>query len=73
MDPLAFLRTPELHLYDFHMPWSMGIIVIGFVLAWLCSSILERIGVTRYVWHLPLFFTALVVAFSSLVGILLAP
>ncbi len=73
MDPLAFLRTPELRVYDFHMPWSMEIIVIGFVLAAVCTSILERIGVTRHVWHLPLFFMALFVAFSSLIGLLLAP
>jgi hypothetical protein len=31
------------------------------------------LGVTRHVWHLPLFFTALLVAFSSLIGLLLAP
>jgi hypothetical protein len=40
----------------------------GFLIAWLVVAIMERIGLTRYVWHLPLFFVALVILFGSLIG-----
>jgi hypothetical protein len=34
---------------------------------------MEHTGLSRYVWHLPLFFVAMVVLFSSIIGMLLAP
>jgi len=46
---------------------------IGFLLAWLMVAILEYTGLSRYVWHLPLFFIALVVLFASLIGIFFRP
>jgi hypothetical protein len=46
---------------------------IGFLLAWLVVAILEYTGLSRYVWHLPLFFVALVVLFASLTGIFVRP
>jgi hypothetical protein len=73
MDPTHFLRHPEIQISDFGAPWSAAIIIVGFVLAWITQFILERVGFTRHVWYLPLFFLALVVLFSSLVGLVVAP
>jgi len=37
------------------------------------DRIMERTGLSRYVWHLPLFFLALVVLLSSLIGMVFQP
>lgn len=36
-------------------------------------TVLERTGLTRFVWHLPLFFLGLLVLVTSLLGNLLHP
>jgi hypothetical protein len=46
---------------------------LGFLAAWLVVAIMEHTSLSRYVWHLPLFFLALVVLFSSLIGIVVFP
>ena len=45
----------------------------GFLGAWLVVAIMGQTGLSRYVWHLPLFFFALVVLFGSVIGMLLLP
>jgi hypothetical protein len=51
----------------------MAIIVLGFLCAWAVTTVLEHLGLTRHVWHLPLFFAALAVLFGSLIGLFFAP
>ena len=68
-----FLRNAEQQIYDFNTPWSMAIVVLGFLSAWAVTDLLERLGLTRHVWHLPLFFAALAVLFGSLIGLFFAP
>jgi hypothetical protein len=34
---------------------------------------MEYTGLSRYVWHLPLFFIGLVVLFGSLIGMAISP
>jgi hypothetical protein len=51
----------------------MGVSLFGFLTAWLVIAILEWCDLSRHVWHLPLAFLALVVLFSSLIGMLLLP
>ena len=46
---------------------------LGFLAAWLVMAILERTGLSRHLWHLPLFFVALLVLFSSLIGAVFFP
>jgi len=46
---------------------------LGFLLAWLVVAIMEHTGLSRYVWHLPLFFVGLVVLSSSLIGMAVFP
>jgi hypothetical protein len=59
MSVFDYLRNSEQSIYDFNTPWSMAIVVLGFLSAWLVTNILEHLGITRHVWHLPLFFAAL--------------
>jgi len=67
------MNQAEIHLGDLLIPWILAIGPIGFLLAWLVVAILEYRGLSRYVWHLPLFFIALVVLFASLIGIFFRP
>lgn len=59
MSVVDYLGNSEQAIYDFNTPWSMAIVVLGFLSAWLVTYILEHLGLTRHVWHLPLFFAAL--------------
>jgi len=63
----------EIRFVDLLIPWVLVIWTVGFLLAWLVVAILEYAGLSRYVWHLPLFFVALVVLFASLTGIVFRP
>jgi hypothetical protein len=73
MDIINYLRNGEQPIYDFNTPWSMAIVVLGFLSAWLVTNVLENLGISRHVWHLPLFFAALAVLFGSLIGLFFAP
>jgi Protein of unknown function (DUF1656) len=67
------MDQPEFRFGDLLVPWVLVIWTIGFLLAWLVVAILEYTGLSRYIWHLPLFFVALIVLFTSLIGILFRP
>lgn len=74
IDPIAMdLRSPELQLLDLLVPWNLGIAILGFLLAWVTVTLLERTGLTRFIWHLPLFFLALLILITSLLGLVLHP
>ena len=59
---------PDLSVAGLLVPWITIVGALGFLAAWLVTAILERTGLSRQVWHLPLFFLALVILFSSLFG-----
>jgi len=67
------LRTPELDFLDLLLPWNLGIGILGFLAAWIVMTILERTGLTRFIWHVPLFFLGLFVLLTSLLGFLFQP
>jgi hypothetical protein len=69
----TILNRPELRFIDLLFPWIVLVGVFGFLTAWLVIAILEWSDLSRYVWHLPLAFLALVVLFSSLIGMVLLP
>lgn len=73
MDFFTLLRTPELRFGDFLVPWGVVIGILGFLSAWLIVSVMERLGWTRAVWHLPLFFVALAVFLGCIIGLIFAP
>lgn len=63
----------EIRFVDLLIPWVLVIWTVGFLLAWLVVAILDYAGLSRYIWHLPLFFVALVVLFASVLGIVFRP
>jgi len=67
------MNQAEIRFVDLLVPWVLVIWTIGFLLAWLAVATLEYTGLSRYVWHLPLFFVALVVLFASVLGIVFRP
>jgi hypothetical protein len=73
MNPLTLLRTAELRFGDFLVPWGFVIGTLGFLSAWLIVSVMERLGWTRSVWHLPLFFVALATFLGCIFGLIFAP
>jgi hypothetical protein len=74
MDGLGvILNQPEFKLSELLVPWIMVIGLLGFLGAWLVVAVMERTGLSRHVWHLPLFFLALVILLSSLFGLYFLP
>ena len=67
------VNQAEIRLGDLLIPWILVVGTIGFLLAWLVVAILEFTGLSRYVWHLPLFFVALVILLTSLLGLVSRP
>ena len=67
------LNRPELRFSEVLVPWIMIVGGLGFLLAWLVVAIMEHTGLSRYVWHLPLFFVGLVILLSSLIGMMCSP
>ena len=70
---LGVLKRPEFRFNEVLVPWILIVGALGFVAAWLVVTIMEHTGLSRYVWHLPLFFVGLAVLFSSLLGMALFP
>jgi predicted naringenin-chalcone synthase len=67
------INRPEMTLGEVLIPWIVVVGSFGFLAAWLVVAIMERTGLSRYVWHLPLFFLALVVLLTSLIGMVFQP
>ena len=67
------MNQPEIRIGDLLVPWILVMGMLGFLLAWAAVAVLEYTGLSRYVWHLPLFFVAMVVLFTSLIGIVFHP
>jgi Protein of unknown function (DUF1656) len=64
---------PEYRLLGLFVPWIFIVSLIGFLAAWIVMVIIEHTGLSRQIWHLPLFFLALVVLFTCMFGYLLFP
>lgn len=67
------LRNPEIDFFGFLIPWGLAMGVLGFLLAWLITGVLEHFCLTRHIWHLPLFFAALVLLCGMLLGLIFTP
>ena len=67
------LKRPEFRFSEVLVPWILIVGAMGFLAAWIVVAIMERTGLSRYVWHLPLFFVGLAVLFSSLIGMVVFP
>jgi len=66
-------NRPEFRIFDLLIPCIFVISALGFLAAWLVVAILERTGLSRHIWHLPLFFLALAVLLASIIGFVCFP
>ncbi|MBV9299627.1 MAG: DUF1656 domain-containing protein [Verrucomicrobia bacterium] len=69
----GWANRPEFRFLDLFIPWIFAVAVFGFLAAWLIMAALERTGLSRHIWHLPLFFLALVILLSSIIGFVCFP
>jgi hypothetical protein len=70
---MSALLNAEVDVLGMFLPWWLVIAVLAYLAAWGVVTVLERLKLTRHIWHLPLFFLALVVLFYSAIGLALAP
>ena len=70
---LESLFSPEFNILGLYIPWVVPVVLVGFLSASVVVNWMERLGWTRFIWHLPLFLLALAVFFSSLVGLVCSP
>jgi len=73
LSAFGIANRPEFRIFDLLIPWIFVISACGFLAAWLVVAILEHTGLSRHIWHLPLFFLALVVLLSSIIGFVCSP
>jgi hypothetical protein len=69
----VLLNRPEFRLGEVLVPWSVIVGTLGFCATWLVVALTEYTGLSRYLWHSPLFFVGLVVLFSLLIGMAISP
>jgi Protein of unknown function (DUF1656) len=67
------LNLPELSFGEVLVPWILIVGELGFLAAWLVVAIIECTGLSCHIWHLSLFFTGLIILFSSLIGMVISP
>jgi hypothetical protein len=60
----------EIDLGGFLLPWTFVAGIIGFVAAWVITAAMESFRLTRYVWHLPLFFAGVAMLIAGLLALL---
>jgi uncharacterized membrane protein len=73
LSAFGLANRPEFRFLDLFIPWIFVISVAGFLAAWVVVAILERTGLSRHIWHLPLFFLALVILLTSILGFVCFP
>jgi Protein of unknown function (DUF1656) len=69
----SIINRPEFRLGEVLVPWTVIIGALGFLAAWLVVMMMQYTGLSRHVWHLPLFFLGLVILCSSAIGLALSP
>ena len=63
----------EIAVGGIYFPPVLFAILLGVLLAGLIARLLNRLNLTRFVWHPPLFFIALAVLCTRLVGLFFIP
>ena len=63
----------EIALGGIYLPPVMPAVLLGMLLAAAVAAVLNRLNLTRFIWHPPLFFVALAVVCTRLVGLFIIP
>ena len=66
-------KNAAIDVLGMFIPWWLVVGALAYLAAWVVVMVLERLHLTRHIWHLPLFFLALIVLFFSAIGLILAP
>ena len=70
---MEVLKNAAIDVLGMFIPWWLVVGALAYLAAWVVVMVLERLHLTRHIWHLPLLFLALIVLFFSLIGLILAP
>jgi len=63
----------EIAIGGIYFPPVMFAILLGVLLAGIVSRLLNKLNLTRFIWHPPLFFLALAVVCTRLVNLFIIP
>jgi Protein of unknown function (DUF1656) len=66
-------KNAAIDVLGMFIPSWLVVGVLAYLAAWVVVMVLERLHLTRHIWHLPLLFLALIVLFFSVIGLILAP
>ena len=66
----TMLHHAEFDLGGFLLPRIFVVGMLGFMVAWVITAVMESFRLTRYVWHLPLFFAGVAFLISGLLTLL---
>ena len=64
------IHNAEVDLGGFLLPCTFVAGITGFVAAWVITTLMELFRLTRYVWHLPLFFAGVASLIAGLLVLL---
>ena len=67
------LKNAAIDVLGMFIPWWLVVGMLAYLAAWVVVMVLERLHLTRHIWHLPLLFLALIVLFFSVIGLILTP
>lgn len=70
---MEVLKNAAIDVLGMFIPWWLVVGALAYLAAWVVVMVLERLRLTRHIWHLPLLFLALIVLFFSVIGLILAP
>ena len=70
---MEVLKNAAIDVLGMFIPWWLVVGMLAYLAAWVVVMVLERLHLTRHIWHLPLLFLALIVLFFSVIGLILAP
>ena len=63
----------EVSLFGVYFPPILLATVSGVLLAWCVTRLLNRLGLSQFIWYPPLFFLALAVICTGLVSFIFLP
>ena len=64
------IHDAEFNLGGFLLPWTFVVGILGFMVSSVITALLESFRLTRYVWHLPLFFAGVALLIAGLLALL---
>jgi len=70
---MEVLKNAAIDVLGMFIPWWLVVGALAYLAAWVVVMVLERLHLTRHIWHLPLLFLAFIVLFFSVIGLILAP